>query len=1257
MKPAEGAAASSKHFVLSYPEDLPISSKKDEIVAAIRAHQVVIVAGETGSGKTTQLPKMCLEAGLGLKRKIGCTQPRRIAALSVSRRIAEELGVKWGHEVGCKIRFSDQTRRDTAVKVMTDGILLAETRSDPLLRSYEAIIIDEAHERSLNIDFLLGYLKRLIHKRPELKLIITSATIDTELFSRAFGDAPVFEVSGRLYPVEMRYQTLESESDEGELSYVEGAVRAVEQVCRESHEGDILVFMPSERDIRDVRDRLSEWRSSELEVLPLMGSLSSSEQERVFRSSNRRKVIVSTNIAETSLTIPKIRYVIDSGLARMSRYSPRSRTKRLPIEGIAKSSAHQRAGRAGRVREGVCIRLFSQEEFDSRAEFTDPEILRANLAEVILRMKALDLGEISDFPFLNSPDPRAIRSGYALLQELGALDTSNTLTHIGKELSKLPVDPVIGRMLLQSRREGTLPEVLVIAAGLSIQDPRERPTEKRDKAEQIHRTFWHPDSDFLTLLNIWSAFRKMQRQSKGQGPVRKFCKESFLSYLRMREWNDVYGELAEAMSAETTSDPDDGSTIKRFDGRYRAIHRSVLAGLLGQIAFRAEKNLYRAGAGRQLFVAPGSSLRETQRQRDARSSTAPSPKRSPSKEQWVVAAEVVETSHLFARTVARIVPEWAEELGKHLIKRTTEPPQWNAQKGFVMAQERVTLQGLVVAYRQIPFSRVDPEAAQEIFIRTLCVTEESPLEYPFIRTNRRLCDKVAARLAHSGRLNKHELEESLVRFYSARLPLVSSIRDLDTFVRNVLSEDPSRLEVTPADLSGGAEFEQEDARFPDQLEIGGTTINVSYRYAPGSTRDGITLAVPLALAKRIPSKLLDGAIPGLREQQVLYLIRALPKHHRLQLDNFAETARIIAADDAFQRLPLLEGVAHVLHSRFGVAVPLEVLSLSELPQHLKPRIEIADAPDSINSSPSSGSLRQQTSDQAHDTPLRAWEAARASWERDDVFSWDFDDLPREIEVAQVSGVPVHLYPALVRDGEKVALRLLEDASEAQKASKEGMDLLLRRALAKELQDLAKQAKAVEQFKSLLTLYTTPEKLRESTFEAAVRHMLNRDATYPLIARDYHAALDRARERIPNLVPSIVSCIQSCLQLRRQIIDAKRPYPGMREDLNDLLPADFLCNVPFEQLKHIPRYLRAMLVRAERADNNPARDKQCALQLKPYVELIKNGPPGLAADFRWMVEEFKVSLFAQQLGTAYPISASRLEKACTIATDTTTAKGR
>jgi ATP-dependent helicase HrpA len=578
------------------------------------------------------------------------------------------------------------------------------------------------------------------------------------------------------------------------------------------------------------------------------------------------------------------------------------------------------------------------------------------------------------------------------------------------------------------------------------------------------------------------------------------------------------------------------------------------------------------------------------------------------------------------------------------LKRTVENPHWSVEKGCVMAQERVAIQGLVLAYRKLPFSRVDPEAARDLFVRTLLVTEGSPLEYPFIRDNRKLCDKVAARLAHSGRLNRQELEESLVQFYLARLPLVSSLRELDQFVREQLPRDPTRLALTPHDLWGGTEVALDDAQFPDELEIGGATVQVHYRYAPGSTRDGVTLAVPLALATRIPSKVLEGAIPGLREHQVLYIIRDLPKQYRLQLDNFAEAARIIATDDAMQRLPLLEGMAHVLHARFGVLVPIEALASVELPQHLKPRIEVTEESAPSKGTPKAQPSHQRPSEQPRDGSTRAWESARASWERENLPGWDFGDLPAHIEVARVSGVPVYLYPGLVPDGQNVVLRLLDDEHTARLISKGGMDLLLRRALSKELQDLAKQARAVEQSKHLITLYTTPEKLKGLVLEAAVARMLERESTYPLLKRDFKAALEHARERMLNLVPSIVGWVHSCLQLRRQIIDTKRPYPGMRGDLEALLPPEFLTTVPFEHLKHLPRYLKAMLVRAERADNNPARDKQCAQQLEPYLLLLRRDKSGIPNDFRWMLEEFRVSLFAQELGTAYPISAARLDKA-------------
>ena len=655
-----------------YPLNLPISCRAADIVTAISEHQVVIIAGETGSGKTTQIPKMCLEAGLGIEAKIGCTQPRRLAALSISQRIAEELDVTWGKEVGCKIRFDDRSSPDTYIKLMTDGILLAETQGDPLLSEYNAIIIDEAHERSLNIDFLLGYLKGLLARRPELKLLITSATIDTQSFSEAFGRAPIFEVSGRVYPVETIYSPLDTAFEEaGDLTYIDAAVRTAEEIATEPGAGDVLIFMPGERDIREARDLLEARAGSAVEIVPLFGRLSSGEQQRVFAPAARRKVILATNIAETSLTIPGIRYVIDPGLARMSRYNPRTRTRRLPIEPIAQSSANQRKGRSGRVQNGVCIRLYSEEDFLARPAFTQPEIQRANLAEVILRMKAFRLGEIETFPFINPPSPAAIDGGYKLLQELGALDNSRSLTELGRNLARLPIDPTLGRMLLQAQHEHATRELLIIAAGLSIQDPRERPLDQKDAAAAAHKRFADPRSDFLTLLNIWNAVHEEWERMRTQNQRRKFCKAHFLSYLRMREWQDLHGQLHYALEDLGTL------RINESNAAYEAIHRAILAGLLGHVATHAERNLYRGPGNRQLNVFPGSVLfhRAVPQKRKAPAQTHLRRDHAESGQpEWIVAGEVVETSQLFARTLAGIEPEWIVELAAHLVKTTVDQP-------------------------------------------------------------------------------------------------------------------------------------------------------------------------------------------------------------------------------------------------------------------------------------------------------------------------------------------------------------------------------------------------------------------------------------------------------------------------------------------------------------------------------------------------------------------------------------------------------
>jgi ATP-dependent helicase HrpA len=1227
---------------VTYPETLPIVEKRGEIVAAIRDNQVIIIAGETGSGKTTQIPKMCLEAGLGLHGQIGCTQPRRIAALSVSRRLAEELSVSWGDEVGCKIRFSDYTKPSTRIKVMTDGVLLAETRSDPLLRRYEALIIDEAHERSLNIDFLLGYLKTLITKRPDLKVIITSATIDTELFSKAFNGAPIFEVSGRLYPVEIRYEPLLGSEEDEDPSYVDGAIRAVEVALEEVRIGDVLVFMPTERDIRETCERLGGRLGTSVEVLPLMGSLSAGEQERVFAVSAKRKVIVATNIAETSLTIPRIRYVIDTGLARVSRYSGRQRTKRLPVERISKSSANQRAGRAGRVQEGVCIRLFAEDEFEGRQDFADPEILRANLAEVILRMRAFNLGEIESFPFLNPPDARAVQSGYALLYELGALDETNALTSLGRELAKLPVDPTIGRILLQARREHILAEAVVLAAGLSIQDPRERPVDKREAADKAHKTFAHPDSDFLTLLAIWQGYAEKWKQTRSQSQVRKFCKSMFLSYARLREWGDLITELQEVMGLQGGEVSPVGD-IKCFDGRYRAIHRSIVSGFIGQVAYRTERNTYRAAGGRELAVFPGSVLAEKKPLRKDEQKSRAKHRHNPEREQWIVSGEIVETSQLFARTVARVQQGWIEELGKHLCKRQYEEPGWVVERGAVMARERVSLYGLTLAYRRVPFNRSHPKEAAEIFVRSTLIVEDSPFAFPVLSENRRLADRVATLLARHGRLNRLDIEEKLAAFYIERLPGISTKADLERFVSDCQRSGSNFLKVTQEYFAGSEMPAEESDLFPDSIEIAGTPVQVYYRYEPGGERDGVTLAVPLALAQRMPARVLDRAIPGLHRDRVRYLIGLLPKEQRRRVEAIPDVVERVSKHARIGDQSLVEAIVSILQEEFGVVVSRDALSLESLPVHLRTRIELLGERGIVAVGRDLSRLLEGVVDadvEHRSQHVGAWGEVRAIWERTGITTWSFGDLPEFIEVAKVGGIPVSLYPGLCAEDSGVALRLFDSKESAIAASRGGVQALAECVMTRDVQELRRQARDADLLKPLITLYCSQEQLREQVVSAAVRHLFEDKPSYPLREGDFQALLRRAQSKMPNLVRTIVATIKLCLETRKALISAKRPYAGMRDELEALLPATFPSTTPYEHLQHLPRYLKGMLLRCERADNDPQRDRQRMDQLRPYCDLLRL--PDTPSEFRWMVEEFKVSLFAQELGTRYPVSPKRLD---------------
>ena len=1312
---------------VSHPPELPITSRQADIVAAIRAHQVVVIAGETGSGKTTQIPKMCLAAGLGIEAKIGCTQPRRVAALSISRRIAEELAVPWGREVGCKIRFDDQTSAHTYIKLMTDGILLAETQGDPLLSEYNAIIIDEAHERSLNIDFLLGYLKGLLVKRPDLKLIITSATIDTAAFSVAFDHAPIIEVSGRLYPVAVVYAPLDADSEElGDLTYIDAAVRAAEQVLCEPGDGDVLIFMPGERDIRETSDLLEGRFGREADIIPLFGRLSGGDQQRVFAPSEHRKIVIATNIAETSLTLPGIRYVIDTGLARISRYNPRNRTKRLPVEEISQSSANQRKGRSGRVRDGVCIRLYSEADFAARPAYTQPEIQRANLAEVILRMKAFRLGEIETFPFVNPPSPAAIAAGFSLLQELGALDDTRALTALGRDLARLPIDPTLGRMLLQSQSEHATRELLIIASGLSIQDPRERPLDQKDAAAAAHKRWEDPQSDFLTLLKIWNAVHDQWETLRTQGQRRKFCRANFLSYLRFREWQDLFAQLHGAL--------EDLGLVKlnESNAAYDAIHRSILAGLLGHVSFRKERNTYQGLGNRQVVIFPGSALFDkgekprkpapAAARPEERGRAVPAPVKTAGQQPaWIVAGELVETSQLFARTVAGIDPLWIIQLAPHLCKITHQNPRWDVKAGNVLVDERTTFNGLELRQRKVAYGNINPGEATEIFIRSALVEEDLlpasrrgrdgdddegddlraltrvaapapalPPQYVFLEQNRRVRQKIETWQTRVRRHDLMGLDQALFEFYTRHLQNVSSVHELNRWLRE--NGGPAALQLNEADLTGGQTLGYDAEAFPDAVPLGGQPVALSYAYAPGEEQDGVTVKLGFSLAQTISQASVEWSVPGLREAQVGELLRALPKAIRRELMPFPPKVVEIARDLRPSGDSLKKDLAQFIRQHYGVDIPPETWAAVAIPSHLRPRIEVVDHDHkTLGTSRDLNQLRQRL-EQAKVEPTGAdpaWGRFALQWEQFGLTGWTFGDLPERITVSEAGKVPLYAWPGLQEEAAQVSLRLFRSREAARRASLGGCRRLVSLALQKDLAWLHKDLRALSCFAPMTAGFLTAEALSEAAYVNLSRHLLPREPFPALTEAAFKSAVDQARSRLPGLAAQMTDRLAVILKARQDILLRCKSGPGFpaanptaapapvanprvisdfkqlstapvtaapanrfAAELHQLLPPNFLETIPCDQLPQIPRYLKALLTRMERAALNPVKDQERARQLAPFAEAYKKlaaAPPAAAEarrhleELRWMLEEYKVSLFAQELGTAFPVSAKRLEQ--------------
>lgn len=1234
--------------VIRYPADLPVSGQRDRIVEALRRHQVIIVAGETGSGKTTQLPKMCLEAGLGSRGRIGCTQPRRVAAMSISKRVAEEMQVPWGGVVGCKMRFSDDTGPDTVLKFMTDGILLAEIQSDPMLRAYSAIIIDEAHERSLNVDFLLGYLKGLLPRRPDLKLLITSATIDTASFSEAFGGAPVIEVSGRTYPVEIRYWPLE---EGGEGDFIEAAARATEDVFLESSVGDVLVFMPTERDIRETRDLLEGSLGSGVEVLGLYGRMAGEEQQRIFSAGKKRRVLVATNIAETSLTIPGIRYVVDTGLARMSRYAPRTRTKRLPIEAVSQSSANQRAGRAGRLSDGICVRLFSQEDYEKRPRFTQPEIQRANLAEVILRMKAFGLGEIETFPFLNPPLPAAIRAGYALLHELGALNDQHAMTELGHELARLPLDPSLGRMLLQAREEQVLPEILVIAAGLSIPDPRERPEEAKDAARQAQQVFAHPTSDFLSLLKIWQA-ATVANAWKSSNALRKLCRSSFLSFVRMREWRDIYSQLADTMGLRGAEPVE----MRMADGSQAdAVHRAVLSALLGQVGRREERNVYKTGGGRLVQVFPGSHVFE--RGKKLAKGATPEKSRQPA---WVVAGEIVETSQLFARTVAGIQPEWVVAVGAHLCEFRYSEPLWDEKTGRVLALQRVLLNGLELQRSRIDYGKINAVAATEIFIRSALLEDSGAVTHGFHAANRRLRDKLETVFARARSQRTFLVLEALFDFYKARLHGVSSVHDLNRLVQSRRVDEPEFLMACEADLNGGREDLCDPLQFPDTVQLGNSVLPISYAYRPGGESDGVTVQVPAEVAPHLTSGQMQWMVPGLRLEIAAALLRALPKASRKRLMPYEHKMKEIAEQFDPGKGDFLIGLSKFISNRYGVPVLAADWPPDSLPDYLRPRMEVVDRRQQVvASSRDLDTVRREGKEQSGDSA--AWQAAVQRWSVD-LAGWTCGDVPESVLVETVGGMPVRGWPGLVLSAAgQVSLRLHRSAEEADRAAPAAVRRLAELALAKDIAWLAKELKSLAAapavrarqvigFQDALSRVGTQlssDDYQKSdvpalALEHLLRHALRLEPLRPLTENRFRALVDGARRGLPQMAAKVRELAAQINLLIQQLRATPKRYPGLEADLARLVPPDYLQRTPHERLPHLPRYLKAMLQRGERAHLLPAKDAERARLLAPYQDWPSRVPEENREAFRWLLEEFRVSVHAQELGTAQPVSAKRLE---------------
>ncbi|MBO1254938.1 ATP-dependent RNA helicase HrpA [Alteromonas sp. 5E99-2] len=1218
-----------------YP-DLPVSERRDDILEAIQNHQVVIIAGETGSGKTTQLPKICIDAGRGITGLIAHTQPRRLAARSVATRIAEELSTPLGEKVGFKIRFSDQVSDNTYIKLMTDGMLLAEMQQDRFLDAYDTIIIDEAHERSLNIDFLLGYLKQLLAKRPDLKVIITSATIDPERFSKHFSNAPIIEVSGRTYPVEIRYMDT---TDNNENDQIDNIIHGVDELML-APKGDILVFLSGERDIRDTQDALSKQQYKHTEIVPLFARLSANEQNKIFQSHSGRRIVLATNVAETSLTVPGIKYVIDPGTARVSRYSARLKVQRLPIEPISQASANQRAGRCGRVSDGICIRLYSEDDYLSRPEFTDPEILRTNLASVILQMMALGLGEIEQFPFVQPPDNRNITDGYRLLEELQATQLQKgkqVLTAIGRQLSRLPVDPRFARMVIEAGKNDALTEVIVIAAGLSIQDPRERPQDKKQKADEAHKHFADKHSDFIALLNLWNAFSE-QQTALSNSQIRKWCKSQFINYLRMREWQDIVSQIKKSLSNVQLGL---NSTQASFD----SIHKSLLAGLLSHIGMKDKEKGYLGARNSQFYVFPGSELA----------------KKPP---KWVMSAELVETSRLFARMNASIDPAWVEPLAKHMTKSSFSEPHWSKSRGAVVAYEKVMLLGIpIVAKRAVNYSNIDAPLCQSLFVREALVNGDTKLNIAVLKDNQ---NKLAEAEAVEQKTRQRDWvvsEDDLVNFYQSRIPdnVVSEASFLKWWKHKA---DQQGLVFTEKDIFQKSPTSNVQNAFPDSWKQGQLNLPLRYEFEPNAVDDGVTLVVPLPVLNQLTSDGFDWLVPGLRLEKLTALIKSLPKRLRknfVPAPNFAEAVLpdLVDVDKKGHPVALIDALALKLFRMTGVKVEREDWQLSLLPKHLTMHFSIVDGNGKqLAFGDDLFTLQENLSGKVKETFEKA---VTPEFERKGLTKWDFETLP-ETFTQKHGGFDVKAYPALVKNGNTVDIVLLDSEIEAQKNHFEGVAALLKLAMPSPVKYLQEKLPN----KAKLGLYFNPfgkiQALIDDCILAGIYSLIDEFVDFSqasLRTKDGFTQCENyVRGRLNDEVLAIAVVVEKGLTLAHGIqkqmkgnvpLTLIQSVGHIKIHLDSLVYAGFASDFRKAKLNDWLRYLQALEKRLEKAKIDPQRDKLNQLSVDKVNKSIESAKTKIVGnemeptfnELRWMTEELRVSLFAQQLGTAYPISEKRI----------------